>query len=374
MSSAVSARHRRPALTISNGTKSAYAIVEYLGSCRNRSNDSGFVDPPWNSAQALSIAAVSPTISVLDLSGKPAGASEAIQQLVLSIALQNDNDVPQPFVALVEVRDFSGITLNLAWSSGILAPLRNTTIGISWMPPAPGYYATRAFVITNLENPHVLSPVTTKIIEIVDGSKITHFEDYGQPTFETLSNYTLKQVQDLQVKVCKKLAPELAALDESDDPRLYSQWLPQRVSFESIEPDRIIFRQGCLNTPAGMIYSHFTFYNDIPARGHYVHIHIESPQQAVEYLAYFVLQSGQRILASQGEYDDLLVGCDTISSSSPVSDIRVTEVEEDSFVVEVNVMDVTSGWLRYEVWYIPEKPLYRENIEPIYVTRCGQEI
>jgi hypothetical protein len=94
------------------------------------------------------------------------GTPAAGKQTVLSIAITNQNDNPQPLVQLVEVRDESGVTVFLAWQSMEAGPSSQTDIGVSWTPARPGDYQIRTFTVSGFENPQVLSAVQATDITI----------------------------------------------------------------------------------------------------------------------------------------------------------------------------------------------------------------
>jgi hypothetical protein len=87
-------------------------------------------------------------------------------QLVLVTNIENDRNADQPFVALVEVRDSSGVTVHLAWQSGTLRPAESIEVGVSWTPETSGIYQVRTFAVSSLAAPIVLSEVTTANVEI----------------------------------------------------------------------------------------------------------------------------------------------------------------------------------------------------------------
>ncbi len=82
-------------------------------------------------------------------------------QVGISFTIENDNAISQPFVSLIEVRDFSGVTVYLASQSGSLAPDGTTTIEVSWKPEASGDYQVRTFAVSSLSEGIVLSGVVT---------------------------------------------------------------------------------------------------------------------------------------------------------------------------------------------------------------------
>jgi len=88
------------------------------------------------------------------------------QQVVLSTTIVNNIEEDQPFVALVEVRDDTGVTVFLSWQTGTLTPDGRIDVGISWTPEFAGDYQIRTFVLSNLENPQILSPVASSEVTV----------------------------------------------------------------------------------------------------------------------------------------------------------------------------------------------------------------
>jgi len=103
---------------------------------------------------------------VQDVTGQELDEISAGQQVVLTTSVRNNNAGPQEFVALVEVRDDTGVTVFLAWQTGTLPANGQTQVGLSWIPEDSGDYEVRTFVISDLDNPRVLSLVSTSNITV----------------------------------------------------------------------------------------------------------------------------------------------------------------------------------------------------------------
>lgn len=110
--------------------------------------------------------------SLKNITGEKIDALEAGHQAVIRVSMHNNEGNEQAFVMLVEVRDGSGITEQLSWQSGTISANGNYMVDISWMPEHicwwlvdngdcyDNNYEIRAFVITSLENPQILSEVS----------------------------------------------------------------------------------------------------------------------------------------------------------------------------------------------------------------------
>lgn len=103
---------------------------------------------------------------VLDPLGRPVGRITSGQQVVLSSVVKSHVTETQPFVVIVEVRDADGITVYLAWQSGIMSSDRSSSYGMSWIAESPGDYQIRRFLVNNMTNPQVLGPVITTEIQV----------------------------------------------------------------------------------------------------------------------------------------------------------------------------------------------------------------
>jgi hypothetical protein len=101
-----------------------------------------------------------------DVQNRPVSEVTVGQQIVLSTQIVNNIGNDQPFVGLIEVRDDTGVTVFLSWQTGTLTPSGRTDVGISWTPEIAGDYEVRTFVISNLENPQILSPVARSEISV----------------------------------------------------------------------------------------------------------------------------------------------------------------------------------------------------------------
>jgi len=104
--------------------------------------------------------------AVKDTQGKTLASVQTGQQVVLSTTVVNNNNDDTPFVAIVEVRDNSGVTTYLAWQTGSLNADGRAEVGLSWTPDQAGSYQVRTFVISDLGKPAILSPVVTSTVTV----------------------------------------------------------------------------------------------------------------------------------------------------------------------------------------------------------------
>ena len=118
--------------------------------------------------------ALSPTpvpLSILDSEGNCVDTSsiKSGSQIVLSRPYHNSRIVAQDFVILFEIRDSSGVSIQIAWQGGLAAAGAEKEVGVSWIAPDVGDYQVRTFVISNLTNPEVLTQVTTTNVFVIEG-------------------------------------------------------------------------------------------------------------------------------------------------------------------------------------------------------------
>lgn len=79
------------------------------------------------------------TPSVMNVHGDRISTAEVGQQIIIETTFYNNQDQPQPFLILFEVRDYRDDTTQyLAWQSSVLEPQGNMTIGSLWSPHAIG--------------------------------------------------------------------------------------------------------------------------------------------------------------------------------------------------------------------------------------------
>ena len=117
----------------------------------------GTVVPPLERAPIVSC-------RVVDAFGNTLSSVAVDQQVQITCDLANGQDREQQFAYLVQIQDANGVTVQLAWITGSLAPGQSFSPAQSWIPEAAGSYDATAFVWESVDNPTALSPpVTTPI-------------------------------------------------------------------------------------------------------------------------------------------------------------------------------------------------------------------
>jgi hypothetical protein len=80
----------------------------------------------------------------------------------LHFQIRNNMPEKQPYMIIIEVRNSAGVTVSLQFQSGTLDAYQSTTIGGLWITGENDSYGIRAFVVSDLYAPEVLSSITGK--------------------------------------------------------------------------------------------------------------------------------------------------------------------------------------------------------------------
>lgn len=122
-----------------------------------------------NSAQFVSgMSIVIPPAIITDNEGNSLEVITVGKQVTISRSFSTIIESPKQFLALFEIRDSDGVSVYIAWHTGIANPKDNIVVGISWMPEEVGDYDIRTFLISNWTNPEVLSVVGSTDIKVIE--------------------------------------------------------------------------------------------------------------------------------------------------------------------------------------------------------------
>jgi hypothetical protein len=131
--------------------------------------------------------------SLHNVNGERIQRVEAGQQSMIRISMHSNLPHEQPFVIIVEVRDGSGITVQLSLQSGKVDANGNYTMETSWMPDKVclykyegcNIYEIRTFAFTDFENPQILSAVaaTSGIRVLESASQLQYHLSLNNQTF-----------------------------------------------------------------------------------------------------------------------------------------------------------------------------------------------
>jgi hypothetical protein len=98
---------------------------------------------------------ISPVI--LDTHGKQLNNTIiAGRQVILSANFINDSDKVRPSVAIIEVRNSTGIAVYVTWQVSELRPHSSSQVGVSWLPAKTGNYEIKVFHIPTLDKPGMI--------------------------------------------------------------------------------------------------------------------------------------------------------------------------------------------------------------------------
>ncbi|HLE35026.1 MAG TPA: kelch repeat-containing protein [Nitrososphaerales archaeon] len=88
------------------------------------------------------------------------------QELVLERIMENKREEKQQFVYILQVKDSVGITIFLSWVEGEMPPNDSIKMSHPWNAESSGDYILQVFVWESMENPTILAPVHTVMINV----------------------------------------------------------------------------------------------------------------------------------------------------------------------------------------------------------------
>lgn len=97
-----------------------------------------------------------------DSSGKQIGELTKGNQMQIISHIHNNQNYPQKFTSILQIKDEQDRTVSLSWITGSLADLQNFDLSQSWLPTKSGNYRIEAFVWKSLDDPSALAPIYAK--------------------------------------------------------------------------------------------------------------------------------------------------------------------------------------------------------------------
>ncbi|MGI0048871.1 MAG: hypothetical protein ACREAW_04965 [Nitrososphaera sp.] len=94
-----------------------------------------------------------------DIGGCKNGGVVCGSQYMLTANVTNNSTQSLSYVAFLDLRDSEGVTQYLEFHKGRLDLEASSDIASSWTPDRPGEYELRVFVISDFENPKILSQI-----------------------------------------------------------------------------------------------------------------------------------------------------------------------------------------------------------------------
>jgi hypothetical protein len=76
---------------------------------------------------------------------------------------------------ITEIRDANDLTVQLTLNSGIVNSSSLVQVGAAWAPEVQGDYSLRVFAISDLNNPRILSPISSAEVTIASSQTITGY-------------------------------------------------------------------------------------------------------------------------------------------------------------------------------------------------------
>ncbi len=113
-----------------------------------------------SSAQFGSGIIIPTPIIISDIHGTVLEAVFIGEQVVVSRTISTNFDTPLQAMSIFDIRNSDNVSVSIAWQRSIVAPKSNVSMGISWIPEEAIDYTIRAFLVSNLTNPQVLSEVS----------------------------------------------------------------------------------------------------------------------------------------------------------------------------------------------------------------------
>ncbi len=79
------------------------------------------------------------------------------QRVLVTADITNNQEDPQEFVFIVQIKNDETVIISLSWITGTLDPNQSFSTARSWIPDQPGTYLAEIFVWESLENQDALS-------------------------------------------------------------------------------------------------------------------------------------------------------------------------------------------------------------------------
>ena len=112
---------------------------------------------PANAVEPLERAQVS-SPHLEDSLGSPISKNVNInQQVQITADITNNQEFPQDFVYIVQVKNNEEVIIQLVWFKGKFEPGQKFSPAISWVPDSSGTFVAEIFVWVSLTNPDALS-------------------------------------------------------------------------------------------------------------------------------------------------------------------------------------------------------------------------
>ena len=88
------------------------------------------------------------------------------EQIMIMADISNNQDVPQNFAYLTQVKNEQQVVISLSWLTGSLSPGQSFSPAQSWTPTETGTFYIQVFVWESIDNPDALSPPLSMIVNV----------------------------------------------------------------------------------------------------------------------------------------------------------------------------------------------------------------
>jgi hypothetical protein len=116
--------------------------------------------PPETAKVALS------SVKFVDPTGASVSRPSEGSQVLIQSDVRNNLATDQEFVYIVQVKDYSGVTVMISWMSGTLPASKQYAVAQSWLAENQGNYSVDVFVWQSISNPVVLAPTSKTTITV----------------------------------------------------------------------------------------------------------------------------------------------------------------------------------------------------------------
>jgi len=79
------------------------------------------------------------------------------QQVLVTADITNNQEIPQDFIFIVQIKNDENVIISLGWITGSLNPKQSLSPARSWTPEHSGTYLAEIFVWISVDNPDALS-------------------------------------------------------------------------------------------------------------------------------------------------------------------------------------------------------------------------
>ncbi|RLI26837.1 MAG: hypothetical protein DRO52_01940 [Candidatus Hecatellales archaeon] len=135
--------------------------------------ETGVIKPIWVKRSAYLGLAPQPAMpltitkpKLLSPEGVPLVSAMEGEQVILQSEVSNVGTREQPFLYIVQIRDFKGRVVFLNFVQGVIPAGKSLPVGVLWIPPKLGTYTVEAFTWESWKKPIPLSPTSEVTVQV----------------------------------------------------------------------------------------------------------------------------------------------------------------------------------------------------------------